>query len=335
MRHRYNMSGDYPMMANWLIENKKEYGVYEIKNVLTDETLRLDRDAYRFLRNLNGDRNPFKLAAKLGVDKIEAEVLMDFFEMNLLIRTCGRTLVASGGTILHTIYIPTKSKTKSIVPRLYNFLLLVGWLPMLLIGIYRMIFASYSLNNDYSMILGIIVALVSGLIVHEFSHAMACLAYGGSFLEAGVMWEKICPGAYVLIDNSEVKAKTKRVQINAAGIESNMFLAGVFLVLCTMIEWASGIFLYAAILNVILAIFNLALIGGLDGFAIISELLGLKYGVDEAKILLGKCLRRKRRANMTVNRKVAVVACVIIILYQILVPIVIIDNVLTIIGGFL
>ena len=38
---------------------------------------------------------------------------------------------------------------------------------------------------------------------------------------------------------------------------------------------------------------------------------------------------------MTVNKKVAIVACAIILLYQILLPIVIVDNVLTIIGGFL
>ena len=44
MRHRYNMSGKYPMMANWLIMNKRENGVYEIKNVLTDEIVRLDRN---------------------------------------------------------------------------------------------------------------------------------------------------------------------------------------------------------------------------------------------------------------------------------------------------
>ena len=108
---KYNIDGKYPMMANWLLVNKLGDGMYSVKNLLTDEIYELDSQTYHFLRNLNGDRNPYKVACKLGVD---AEKLMDFFDVNFLIRTEGRTLLVSSGTILHTVFIPMKKKTKSI-----------------------------------------------------------------------------------------------------------------------------------------------------------------------------------------------------------------------------
>ena len=89
---KYNIDGKYPMMANWLLVNKLDDGMYSVKNILTDEMYELDIQTYHFLRNLNGNRNPYKVASKLGVD---AEELIDFFDVNLLIRTEGRTLLAS------------------------------------------------------------------------------------------------------------------------------------------------------------------------------------------------------------------------------------------------
>lgn len=327
---RYNVDGKYPVMANWLIVSRLNAGMYRIKNILTDEVYELDSRTYHYLRNLNGNRNPDRMARKLGVD---AEELMDFFYVNLLIRTERRTLLVSGGTILHTVFIPRKKKTQSIIPKIFNFGLFVGWLPMLLYGFYRILFTSYRFNVDY-MILGYIFAIAIGLTMHELSHAMACLCYGGNFFEAGVMWKKFYPGAYVLIDKSGINSKLKRVQVDAAGAEMNLMLTGIFLILSTVVEVLSGFFLYAAVINGILAVFNLAFIDGLDGSSVLGELLGLKDGVVGAKKLLRKELKRNTD-EVSENKKVAIASCVIIVVYQILLPIVLVNNVLSIIGGFL
>lgn len=327
---KYNIDGKYPMMANWLLVNKKVDGMYWVNNVLTDEMFELDCDTYRFLRNLNGNRNPYKVARKFDVD---ADKLMDYFDEKLLIRTAGRELLASEGTILHTVYIPAEHNTKSIIPKIYNFLLYTGFIPMFLYGLYKLLFTSYRLNTDY-MILGYILATAIGLIMHEISHAMACLAYGGDFFEAGVMWQKFYPGAYVLIDKSEIKSKLKRVQIDVAGAEMNLVLAGVFFVLCTLIEGMSGLFFMAAFTNGFLAVINLAFIDGLDGCSVIGELIGLSGGVDGAKSILRKEFRWNV-SELSENKRVAVLTCVIIAVYQILLPILLINNVLSIIGGFL
>lgn len=327
---KYNIDGKYPMMANWLLVKKLGDGVYSVKNILTDEIYELDNQTYHFLRNLNGNRNPYKVASKLGVD---AEKLMDYFDMNLLIRTGGRKLLASGGTTLRTIFIPAKHRTSSIISKLYNFGLCVGWLPMLLYGFYRILFSSYRLNEDY-IILGNIFAIAIGMLLHELSHAMVCLCYGGRFFEIGVMWEKFYPGAYVLIDTSEINSRLKRIQVDAAGVEMNFFLTGLFLVLCTVFEGGSGFFLCSAVMNGILAVFNLSFIDGLDGCSVLGELLGLLNGVDGAKKLLRKELKWNIK-EASVNKKIAIASCVIIIVYQILLPMVLVNNVLMIIGGLL
>lgn len=327
---KYNVDGKYPMMANWLLVSKLGNGMYSVKNILTDEMYEMDNQTYRFLHNLNGNRNPYKLASKLGVD---AEELMDYYDMNLLIRTEGRELLADGGTILHTVYIPSKHRTNSIIPKLYNYALFFGWLPVLLYGFYRILFTSYRFNADY-MLLGYIFAIVTGLTMHELSHAMACLCYGGSFFEAGIMWQKFYPGAYVLIDKSGIGSKLKRVQVDAAGAEMNLMLTGIFLTLSSVVEVLSGFFLYAAMINGILAVFNLAFIDGLDGSSVLGELIGLQNGVDGAKNLLRKELKWNS-ADASENKKVAIASCAIIVVYQILLPIVLVNNILSIIGGFL
>lgn len=327
---KYNIDGKYPMMANWLLVNKLGDGMYSVKNLLTDEIYELDSQTYHFLRNLNGNRNPYKVACKLGVD---AEKLMDFFDVNFLIRTEGRTLLVSSGTILHTVFIPMKKKTKSIIPKLYNLGLGVGFLPMLLYGFYRILFTSYRFNADY-MLLGYVFAIAIGLTMHELSHAMACLCYGGNFFEAGVTWQKFYHGAYVLIDKSGIDSKLKRVQVDVAGVEMNLMLTGIFLVLSTVIEVLSGFFLYAAMINGILAVFNLAFIDGLDGSSVVGELLGLPDGVDGAKNFLRKELKLNIK-EASENKKVAIISCAIMLVYQILLPIVLVNNILSILGGFL
>ena len=114
----------------------------------------------------------------------------------------------------------------------------------------------------------------------------------------------------------------------------NLMLTGIFLTLSSVVEVLSGFFLYAAMINGILAVFNLAFIDGLDGSSVLGELIGLQNGVDGAKNLLRKELKWNS-ADASENKKVAIASCAIIVVYQILLPIVLVNNILSIIGGFL
>lgn len=328
---KYNVNGDYPMMANWLIVKRTGIrGEYIINNVLSDESFEVDRETLDFLRHLDGNTNPYDLGERYDVD---VDSLMDWLLENMLLRTEGRKWLSDGGMSLTTWYIPKKKRTNSIIPKLYNFLLVVGWLPMFCFGIYRMISADYDLNSDY-MLLGYFLSLAAGLFFHELSHAMACLAHGGYFMEMGTMWHYVFPGAYVLIDKSNIKSKLKRVNVDIAGVMANMMIAGIFMALIPCFETLSGCFLMVALNNIMLTMFNLTFISGLDGSSIIEEVLGIENGMEQIKSVLINGLFNKKWYKLSANRRAETMVCGVLLIYQILMPIVVINNILIIIGGF-
>lgn len=324
----YNLNGKYPAMANYLIISRNKKDIYRVENVLTDELFEFDAVTYHFLKCLDGNTNPKKLGRKLGVDVDE---LMDFFDINLLIRTDGKELLSSATTKLVTCYVPIKKRTNSRVPQLLNWALVLAWMPVLSFGVDRYLHKGFFMNDDY-MFIGYVVALIVGLGLHEVAHALACLAYGGYFFEAGIMPSILSPGAYVLIDYRRIKSKFKKIQITAAGVEMNMLLAGIFLILSSYCEVLSGFFFMAAFTNIILVIINLSCVNGFDGCTIMFELLGIEGGMDRVRSLL----RTVSVGSKEYKSNVAVITtCVVLQLFQVLLPILLINNVLIILGGFL
>lgn len=324
----YNLNGKYPAMANYLIVSRNKKDIYRVENVLTEDIFEFDAVTYRFLKCLDGNTNPKKIGRRLGVDVDE---LMDFFDMNLLIRTDGKELLSGTSNKLVTCYVPAKKRTNSIIPKLLNRALVLAWLPIFSCGVERYCYKTFYMNDDY-MVIGYLFALLVGLVLHEVAHAVACLAYGGYFFEAGIMPSIFSPGAYVLIDYQKIKSKFKKIQITAAGVEMNMLLAGVFLILSSYFEALSGFFFMAAFTNIILAIMNLSCVNGFDGCTIMFELLGIEGGMDRVRSLLRNVPVKSKEHKPSV----AVVAtCVVLQVFQILFPIILINNVLIIFGGFL
>ena len=143
---------------------------------------------------------------------------------------------------------------------------MVSWLPILLIGIH----IAYTRNYVYvdgewlNVLFGLYGGIFVGLVLHEVSHAAATLNYGGFLSEVGVMMKTFMPGAYCLIDCDNVKDRFKRAQISAAGVECNMFLTGVFLILLKLAIFPSYFLIYAAVTNCFLGMANMSLIEGLD-----------------------------------------------------------------------
>lgn len=94
------------------------------------------------------------------------------------------------------------------------------------------------------MIAGSVVGMLIGLVMHELGHMFACLTYGGRVFKVGVMLQfLLMPGAYVLMNESNIKKRMKRVQVSAAGIEMNLILTAIFLFLSARFEVLSGFFL--------------------------------------------------------------------------------------------
>lgn len=322
---KYNIDGKYPMMANWLTFKKIEDDLYKVENGATDRVLILDELEVRFLRALDGNKNPLEIGEVLNID---AEDILAFFEEEFLVRD-GRTIPLDE-MILRTVYIPRKQTSKSVLPKIYNMLLLLTFIPVFVFGICEFVTKGINWYADYMGGPALVFSMILGLVFHEISHAMASLAYGGKFFEAGFILQGVCPGAYAMIDAENVKSRFKRIQIDAAGIEMNCLLAGLFLVLSTRSEAYSLFWLSGAINNLFLAIFNLAFTEGLDGSSMICKILGIRDS-SEIKRIFAKILLEKNWKRETKNRGAILCTCIVLMIYKILMPVLLVHNILIII----
>ena len=129
---------------------------------------------------------------------------------------------------------------------------------------------------DYGELItaGLLFGLAAGLFFHEAAHAAAGIAYGAHVCEFGLMLYLLLPGAYVIMDEKNVKSTVKRIQIYAAGVEANFVLTGICLLLAVAVPSLFWMFSQAALCNGFLAVFNLSVMGGLDGMKIFSEVMG-------------------------------------------------------------
>lgn len=161
----------------------------------------------------------------------------------------------------------------------------------------------------------------------------ACPDVRGNVFEFGIMIRYFLPGAYVVLDSEKIRNRFKKAQIFAAGIEMNLLLAGIFLILLKFGWLDCTLLIYVALLRNPGA-FNLALIGPLDGMKIFSELLGVENIVDKAKKLIFDNEAKKILRKRGINGRAAIASCYIIVGFQLLLPLVLILNVISIMGLF-
>ena len=194
---------------------------------------------------------------------------------------------------------------------------------------------TYDINFDY-VIVGSVAGMLIGLVMHELGHMFACLAYGGRVFEVGVMLQFLfMPGAYVLMNESKIKKRMRRVQVSAAGIEMNLLLTAIFLIISARFESLSGFFLGAAIQNVFLALLNLTLVDGFDGMAIMGELLGVENVISKARRITRFKFKRKKLEKDGISGKATIAVCYILRGIQIALPLIFALNIVGVITWFL
>ena len=322
----------YPTLANWIRFKQISDDEFEIIDLLHDEKFQTNVYTVWFARQLNGKRNPYlidKSKSKEDVDlllgKLEAEnVIRDkrFFSKFFLF-------------LLVTIWRPKITEKFRVASFIINGLLLISFLPLLAFSILYFLYYTYDINFDY-MIVGSVAGMLIGLILHELGHMFACLAYGGRVFEVGVMLQfLLMPGAYVLMNESNIKKRMKRVQVSVAGIEMNLLLTAIFLIFSARFESLSGFFLGVAIQNVFLALLNLTLVDGFDGMAIMSELLGVECIVSKAKRITQSKLKRKKLEKDGISGKATIAVCYALRGIQIALPLIFALNIVGVITWFL
>ncbi len=269
----------YPRINNWLSFSLLNGEEYEVRDYLNEKTYVLDRRLARFAMRLNGKRNPYLISRYLT--KREVASYLDALDKHNLLRRSS-ILSASVLELYNTIWIPKHQGKNFQATGTLNLLLLCCFAPILLIGILVFMSSEPKLSGSHT-VLSLLTGYIGGAVLHELAHANACLAYGGRVFEIGALFRLPFVGAYVLMDESSIKCRMKRVQVNAAGIEMNLLLAGVLLLVASLTKRNSGFYFNMALANAITALLNLLLIQGLDGEHIMSDLLGIG-GLGKASV---------------------------------------------------
>lgn len=307
---------NYPKLCNWILLKKNTDGSFDAKDCITENEYTLGGTIGYFARKLDGKTDPFSILPSYPRREVQA-MLDELNKANLL--RYGRVLDSSKGSVTYSLITPRKYRTKSIVPILINYFLLILWLPTFLFGVDCFI-ANLPDLDDGSVILGQWVGIIIGAILHETGHASSALCYQGRVFEAGVLLQHYMPGAYVMIDDTPIRSRLRKVQVLAAGVEMNILLSGIALFLCVYVPSLSAFYFGTALSNLLLALLNLTFTEGLDGMAVMGKLLGADSLVVRARYALTTKEERLRLLRAGPHGVIELLICCILVTLQVVVP---------------
>lgn len=271
------MTQRYPMVKPWLEYHRVSDGEYEIENEIVpgeidEEPLRLPDYFVDFMQKLDGNTNPYKIDPSIDKRTIRAYLRFLSKKGYLRDRVRNRDVGRLAFSVVKFDGEPKQSKTAVLL----NSFLALSWIPILVCGIVLgvKVWNNYDVFGDTYMI-GLPFGLLIGLSLHEAGHAIAAKAYGAPVYEIGIRISFI-PAAYTLMKETAVKNRLKRTHVYAAGVETNFLLAGLFFAAAYFMP-GYGIrtfFFYAGLENILLGVSNFCFFLPLDGFKMITTLLG-------------------------------------------------------------
>lgn len=298
---------------NYLVFHDNRDGTITAVDYFTGQEYVMDADTAHVLRKMDGTR---PLAALFPMNSRECEELVgEWLEMGVLRKN--RMEIDAPGFVRIALWMSTgrlkaREKKRAVI---FHRLVQLLWLPLLVSGI--LVWGYFFINElqygdinvpDYISIAGILAGLVTGVFLHELSHAACGAVYGASLFEIGIGLSCFLPCGYVLMDESGIRRRIQKAGVALAGIKMNLLLAGCCLLLrCLFLfAWQGVFFARFAYINMFLALLNLSLWGSSDGFGALTELLGIprEWSLkDWILILLGrKKLRRVRGIHAEVFR---------------------------------
>jgi hypothetical protein len=115
-------------------------------------------------------------------------------------------------------------------------------------------------------------------------------------------------------------------------VETDLFLAGLFLILGAFLPNAGGMFLLAAALNGFLALMHLMLLPNSDGAAILSEILGTENIIAKAQEIVRNKEMRTALMAKGIHGAVGIGISYVLFGLQIIFPILLILNILEVIA---
>lgn len=163
---------------------------------------------------------------------------------------------------------------------IYN-ILIWGTLPVFLLGCVlslpklQLLMEAMAEDLFSANILLMLPTMLAMLSLHEMGHVLVARMQRVNVPEVGVMVYWFMPCAYTNLSGiSFLKSKYKKILCLSAGILTNLFVAGVSLLVVALSSSSINQFLtWLALANISLSFFNLQIFIKLDGYFILQELL--------------------------------------------------------------
>lgn len=308
---------------NYLIFHDNPDGTITAVDQFTGHEFVMDADTARVLRKMDGTR---PLASLVSMDSRACEELVgEWLEMGVLRKN--RMEIDAPGFVRIALWMSTgrlkdREKKKAVI---FHRLLQLLWLPLLVSGI--LVWGFFFINElqygdiyvpDWISVAGIVAGLVTGVFLHELSHAACGAVYGAFLFEIGVGLSCFLPCGYVLMDDSGIRRRIHKARVALAGIKINFLLAGCFLLLrCLFLStWQGVFFARFAYINMFLALMNLSLWGSSDGFGALTELLGIPSQWRLKKWILIILGRKKLRGARGIHAQVLRIALLLMLVFR-------------------
>jgi putative peptide zinc metalloprotease protein len=265
----------------------------------TREYFRLGVREAGFLEALDGSRDQEALARDngFGFNVDEVEFLLAWFSEKRLL--AGQTEFPCGDKrgVLHRIrdfILDTQkwrlhigspdaylNKNLAIVNAVFSTPALAVYLCLLFLPIALLIVSPATVNHalsEFNPVLpgwhwfALYAALLLMNVLHEMSHAVACKYFGGKVEKIGIMLMYLQPVLYCDVSDSwRFRKVSEKITVASAGIVMQLLLAAVSGVVFLFSGWS--VLLMFAMINLVIAIFNLIPFVKLDGYWILVHFL--------------------------------------------------------------
>ena len=254
------------------------------------EEFKISHEMYQLLLHADG-RHSFKLD---GVSSARMRRIQSEMVRCKIIRT---SRFVRNGLINQFTLLPIGEGSKRTKHLLEPVNRLLPWFALLwfAIGVYATYCVAVNENwsSDFSIPI-MVVLIVASILIHEGGHLIAAIAYGCKAREIGVLLLGVIPcGAYVETLGAP-KGKREGVQLYLAGPESNVLLAGIYMLLANIISAYEITFVVAAAASFALGLANCIPAFGSDGHYALSSALGVDSLHDIAKKTLFNRTARRR-----------------------------------------